>query len=106
MDSFKQRSGSKIFYRNNALNRRIFEDSRLMIEAITAYANGQDNSIGACSDILPLIDSYSDGKGAGRLGQYLQWCLEGFDAGLECESVLQKANERCAQQWGTDKVTN
>lgn len=101
-----QRSGSKIFYRNNALNRRIFEDSGLMIDAITAFANGQNNSIGDCSDILPLIDPYSDGKGAGRMGQYLQWCLEGFDAGLEWETVLGKANERYAQQWGPDKVTS
>jgi hypothetical protein len=101
-----QRSGSKIFYSNNALNRRIFEDNRLMIDAILRYANGQDDSIGDCSDIFSLIDPFGDGKGAERMGKYLQWCLEGFDTGQRGDTVLEKANELYIRQWGEDKVTN
>ncbi|UCH92867.1 MAG: hypothetical protein JSV88_21580 [Candidatus Aminicenantes bacterium] len=100
------RVGSSIFYRNNGLNQRIFEDSETMIAAIRKYADGIDDSIGDCSDILPFIDPFNDGKGAERMGQFVQWCLEGFAAGMKREPVIQKANEWYTEKWGKDKVTS
>ena len=98
------RVGSSVFYRNNGLNRRIFEESETMKAAIKRYADGTDDSIGDCRDILPFIDPFADGKGAERMGQYLRWCLQGFDAGLEREKNIAQANEKYAETWGKDKI--
>lgn len=99
------RSGSRLFYSNGGMNRRIFEDIRLMAEAIKKFADGSDPAIGDCSDILPALDPFDDGKGANRMGEYLDRCLEGFDAGLPWPSILKKTNEQYASRWGNDKIT-
>ena len=100
-------SGSRLFYSNNGLNRRIFEDIQLMTAAIKTFADGGESavSIGACSDILPALDPFDDGKGANRMGEYLDRCLEGFDAGLAWPSILGKTNQQYALRWGNDKIT-
>jgi hypothetical protein len=100
------RSGSLSFYKNNGLNRRIFEDSHTMIDAIKRFADGKDNTIGECSDILQELDPFNDGKGSKRMGDYLNRCRQGFDAGMEWKEVLGKANERYINEWGADKITH
>jgi hypothetical protein len=99
------RSGSGIFYSNDGLDRRIFEDNERMIAAIKNYADGNDPTIGDCSDIAAQIDPFRDGLGPQRIGEYLNWCLQGFDSGLERQEVIQQANNHYKQQFGTDKVT-
>ncbi|MCX6582725.1 MAG: hypothetical protein NT166_21325 [Candidatus Aminicenantes bacterium] len=101
------RSGSRLFYSNKGLNRRIFEDIKLMTAAIKTFAGGGESavSIGACSDILPALDPFDDGKGANRMGEYLDRCLEGFDASLPWPSILEKTNEQYALRWGNDRIT-
>ncbi|MCU0284917.1 MAG: hypothetical protein MUF15_00835 [Acidobacteria bacterium] len=99
------RSGSRLFYRNNGLNRRIFEDKRLMMDAIKKYADGEFAAMGDCSDILPFLDPFDDGKGAKRMGDYLLNCLESLEAGLPWQAALEKANELYQQQYGSDKIT-
>jgi hypothetical protein len=99
------RSGSGIFYSNNGLNRRIFEDTERMIAAIKDYTDGKNPSIGDCRDIAPHIDPFRDGLGPQRIGEYLKWCLEGFDASLESQEVIQQANNRFQEKFGKDKVT-
>jgi hypothetical protein len=99
------RSTSGIFYSNNGLGRRIFEESKTLLEALEKYANGQDNSIGDCSDLVSFIDPFNDKRGAERIGNYLNWCLEGFDAGLDRSQTIAAANERYIQEWGNDKIT-
>lgn len=98
------RSGSGIFYSNNGLDQRIFEESQQMIAAIKKYADGKAPSIGDCNDIAPRIDPFRDGCGPLRIGEYLKWCLDGFDAGLEKQEVIQQANKRYMEQFGKDKV--
>lgn len=98
--------GSGIFYSNNGLGRRIFEDTPTMIAAIQKYADGQDDSIGDCSDIIAKLDPFADSKGAERMGQYLEWCLEGLDSGLQWEQAITRANNRYIERWGKDKITN
>ena len=100
------RSTSGIFYRNNGLGRRVFQDSKSLLEALEKYANGTDNSIGDCSDLLSFIDPFNDKRGAERIGNYLNWCLEGFDAGLDRGQTIATANERYMQKWGKDKITD
>jgi len=100
------RSSSGIFYRNNGLNRRIFHDSKSMLAALKRYTDGKDLSVGDCSELVPFVDPYYDGKGAERIGKYLLWCQEGFDLGKERSQVIISANRRYIQKWGRDKVTN
>jgi len=100
------RSGSRLFYRNNGLNRRVFEDGESMIAALKRYADGIDDSVGDCSDIVSQIDAFRDGMGAKRIGDYLKWCLEGFDAGLGWRAVVRGANNRYIEEFGRDKVTD
>ncbi|NIM10370.1 MAG: hypothetical protein GTO45_00135 [Candidatus Aminicenantes bacterium] len=100
------RAGSRLFYSNNGLNRRVFEDGESMIAAIKKYADGKDDSVGDCSDIVPQIDPFRDGMGAKRIGEYLKWCLEGFDSGLEWQAIIQAANNRYTKEFGNDKVTD
>ncbi len=100
------RSGSKIFYSNNGRSRRIFEDPQTMLEAIKRFADGNDDTIGDCSDIALKVDGFRDGQGARRVGNYLKWCLEGLDAGIQQEEVIREANQRYTGQWGEDRITD
>jgi hypothetical protein len=99
------RSIARIFYSNKGLGRRVFEDSKTLLEALQKYANGEDNSIGDCSDLVSFIDPFNDKRGAERIGNYLKWCLEGFDAGLDRSQNIAAANERYMKEWGSDKIT-
>jgi hypothetical protein len=94
------RTGSSLFYRNNGLNRRIFEDSETMVAAIESFADGKNEEIGNCNDIVSEIDPLGDGLGAQRVGQYLKWCLEGFDLGMTRDEILERANKSYASKWG------
>jgi len=99
------RCGSRLFYTNNGLNRRVFEESKPMVAAIKKYADGENHSLGDCSDIVPRIDPFRDGAGAKRIGEYLKWCLEGFDSKLQWQDVIQRANNRYMEMFGSDKKT-
>jgi len=55
--------------------------------------------------LLNELDPFRDGRAAERMGTYLQWLLEGFDAGLRRDTVMADAAERYTQRWGKDKVT-
>lgn len=99
------KSGSSLFYTNNGLNRRIFEDSAAMVEAIRGFAGGSRRDVGDCTDLNAQIDPYGDGKGAERLGNYLLQCLEAYDRGDTREEILDQANKSFVQQYGEDKQT-
>jgi hypothetical protein len=100
------KSGSRIFYSSGGLNRRVFEDSETMITALKRFADGTDNTIGDCSDIISKVDGFGDGQGARRVGNYLKWCLEALDLGKPQDQVLLEANQRFAREWGADKITD
>ena len=100
------RSGSRLFYTNNGLNRRIFEESDKMIAAIRKFVRNKNDRLGDCSDLILKIDPYSDGLGSERVGRYLNVCLEGFDQGLNREDILEKANEQYVTKWGKDKIVS
>ncbi len=59
---------------------------------------------GDWSPVLHELDPFRDGRAAERMGTYLQWLLEGFDAGVDRETVMADAAERYAARWGCDKV--
>ena len=41
---------------------------------------------------------------ANRIGTYLSWLLQGYDQGLDKETIMFNAAERYKEQWGEDKV--
>lgn len=99
------KSGSSLFYTNNGLNRRIFEDPAAMVEAIRAFGDGSRKEVGDCTDLAIQIDPYGDGKGAERLGHYLLQSLEAFDRSQSRDEILEQANHDFVRQYGEDKLT-
>ena len=66
---------------------------------------GRVQGFGDWSPMLDEIDPFRDGRAAERMGNYIQWLVDGFEAGLDRQTVLANAAERYAQKWGLDKVT-
>jgi hypothetical protein len=98
------RTGSSLFYSNEGKGRRIFECQDSLVQAIRDHTAGSRTGIGDCSDLVAEVDPFDDGQGASRLGMYLQWCLNGFEAGMEREEVIVQANELYAAEWGHERV--
>ena len=60
---------------------------------------------GDWSPMLGELDPFRDGRAAERMGTYIQWLIEGFQAGLDRETVMADAAERYCGAWGRDKIT-
>jgi hypothetical protein len=60
---------------------------------------------GDWSSMLEELDPFRDGRAAERMGTYIQWLLQGFQAGLGRETVMADAAERYCNLWGSDKIT-
>lgn len=100
------RTGSSPFYRENGLNRRVFEDSGSMIDALKRFADGTDEGVGDCGDLIPYIDSFNDKKGPERVGMYLQTCFDLFDEGKSRDEIIETANANYTQKWGSELLTS
>jgi hypothetical protein len=84
----------------------IFKDWPDAIDAIMEHFQS-DNGIPGFGDWSPIInelDPFRDGKAAKRMGTYLHWLIQGFEEGLDRDTILADAAERYAKQWGSDKV--
>jgi len=57
------------------------------------------------SSLLDELDPFRDGRASERMGGYLHWLIQGFQAGLDRDTVMADAAERYCKQWGADKVT-
>ena len=65
------------------------------------------NGIPGFGDWSPLLDEFDpfrDGKAAQRMGNYLNWLIQGFEQGHEKEKIMSDVAERYAKEWGSDKV--
>ena len=60
--------------------------------------------LGNFSQRMEQVDPYHDGGAGERIGCYIRWLLDAFEAGQDREAALQQANERYGQRWGADKV--
>ena len=65
---------------------------------------GGNPRLGDWSSMVHEFDPFRDGRAAQRMGTYLQWLLEGFQAKLPRNIVLADAAQRYAKIWGKDKV--
>jgi len=59
----------------------------------------KDSGFGDWSKMLNEMDPFRDGRSAERIGTYLKWLLDGFQAGMRREAA-----GRYCRQWGNDKI--
>lgn len=59
---------------------------------------------GDWSNIIQELDPFRDGHAARRMGTYLHRLIQGFDQGLDRETVMADAAEMYIQEWGPDKI--
>ncbi len=59
---------------------------------------------GDWSNIIQELDPFRDGHAARRMGTYLHRLIQGFDQGLDRETVMADAAEMYIQEWGADKI--
>jgi hypothetical protein len=65
---------------------------------------GGTPGFGDWSLLLDDLDPFRDGHAAERMGTYLHWLMEGFEAGSGRDTVMADAAERYTARWGSDKV--
>ena len=93
------------FYRLGA-GRVVFTEWEALWDACLEHWRlpGGIPGFGDWSPMLDELDPFRDGRAAERMGTYLQWLLEGFDAGLDRAAVMADAAERYAARWGRGNV--
>lgn len=84
----------------------VFRDWKSAIEMTIDYFNNKNKPerFGDWSSYLNEFDPFRDGKAANRIGNYLNWILEGFKNGKSRDIILEEAANRYANLWGEDKV--
>ena len=84
----------------------VFKDWPSTIDSILEHFNTPEGTpgFGDWSSIIDDLDPYRDGMAANRIGTYLSWLLQGYDQGLDKETIMFNAAERYKEQWGEDKV--
>ena len=89
------------------VGRVVFTDWEPLWEACRQHWStpGGVPGFGDWSHMLDELDPFRDGRAAERMGTYVQWLIEGFQAGLNRETVMADAAERYCASWGIDKVT-
>lgn len=59
---------------------------------------------GNWSEIIDELDPFRDGKAANRIGTYLHWLIQGYEQGLNRDTIMADAAERYSERWGEDKI--
>jgi hypothetical protein len=60
---------------------------------------------GDWSEIIDELDPFRDGKAANRMGTYMHWLIQGYEKGLDRDSIMANAAEMYSKRWGKDKVS-
>ena len=87
-------------------NKVIFKNWEDTIQALMEHLQ-TPNGIPGFGDWTPIIDDFDpfrDGKAAQRMGNYLNWLIQGFEQGQDKDVIMSDAAERYAKEWGNDKV--
>ncbi|MEK9627529.1 MAG: hypothetical protein VW455_00760 [Nitrospinota bacterium] len=87
-------------------NRCVFYDPDSMKNALIEYFNNPESNpnLGDVSPILDQLDPFRDGKAGQRIGEFVNWYLEGLDQNLSKNDALKSATNKYAEKWGNDKV--
>jgi hypothetical protein len=85
----------------------VFTDWEQLWEACTQHwaTPGGIPGFGDWSSMLDELDPFRDGRAAERMGSYVQWLIEGFQSGLDRETIMADAAERYCAMWGRDKIS-
>jgi hypothetical protein len=85
----------------------IFKDWPEAIDAVMEHFQTDDGipGFGDWSSIIDELDPFRDGKAATRMGTYLHWLIQGFEEGLDRETILADAADRYCRKWGYDKIS-
>jgi hypothetical protein len=84
----------------------VFKDWSSTIDAMMEHFNTPEgiSGFGDWSSIIDDLDLFRDGLATKRIGDYLHWLLQGYEQGLDKESIMENAAARYRKQWGDDKV--
>ena len=88
------------------VGRVVFNDWEDLWQACQLHWSASDGvpGFGDWSPMLDEFDPFRDGRAAERMGTYVKWLIEGFQAGQDREIVMADAAERYCSIWGKDKV--
>jgi len=84
----------------------VFKSWREAIDAMMEHFRSPNGvpGFGDWSPIIDDLDPFRDGMAANRMGTYLHWLVQGFEAGKERSVILEEAADRYRGLWGADKV--
>ena len=68
------------------------------------WKNSPIPRFGDWSQIIGDMDPFRDGMAAKRITSYLACLLDGYNKGLDRDSIMSKAAEKYSKEWGSDKV--
>ena len=90
------------------VGRVVFTDWEVLWKACLEHWRrpGGIPGFGDWSPMLDELDPFRDGRAAERMGTYLRWLLEGFQAGLDRDTVMADVAERYGTLWGRDKIAH
>ena len=94
------------FFYKVGKNRLVFSSWDELWDSCGRYFENSSSvpGFGDWSNIIDKFDPFRDGRAAERMGTFLQWLTEGFEAGLSRDRNLAVAAEKYAERWGADKV--
>jgi hypothetical protein len=76
------------------------------IATTVAYFNTLEkiHGFGDCSHIMDELGPFRDGLAAQRIGNYIYGLLlQGYEQGLDKESIMKNTDARYRKEWGDDK---
>ena len=84
----------------------VFSDWSTAIEGMNEFFSDRDKSsgIGDWSDLIDDLDPFRDGKGAKRMGYFLNDLRINLDQGMDRDKSMELAARKYENNWGTDKI--
>jgi hypothetical protein len=85
----------------------IFPNNENLWDVLMEHWNSENGvpGLGDWSPIINDLDPFRDGRAAERMGNYLHWLIQGFEQGLDRDTIMADAAERYCKQWGSDKIS-
>lgn len=62
------------------------------------------NDIGNWQSIIYKLDSYRDGFGAKRMGDFIKWIIGDYNNGLKKEKIIENSVNKFIEKWGVNKI--
>lgn len=91
---------------NSGINESIFRNWGDVIYVLNEYFTSKytNNNLGNLSPLISAVEPFRDGKGAFRMGSYIQNLLRELELCKDRETALSNAAEIYAKKWGENNV--